>query len=424
MKILWVTNVPVQLNKDITRGGWMQGALQGLLNESDIEVANAYPGVEEIIKEERISYYAFPKVKKYDLHSTEVAISGIIDSYEPDIIHIWGTEYPHSLIAVNAAEKKGKLSRTIISIQGLVSEIAKVYYAGVPIRYQMGWSLKELYKRQSLRKEKRDFEKRGKFEIEALKKVQNVIGRTELDKACIKHINPNCRYFFCNETLREPFYGDEKWHITNIEMHSIFVSQAGLPIKSLHQLFKMVDILQKRYSDIKVYVAGPDKFCNKISRTGIYGKLPARLRRDSYENYLFRLAKEYDIVEKIIFLNELNAYEMHDRYLKSHVFVSPSIIENSPNSVSEAKILGVPCISSYVGGVPGRIDHGKNGFFYPWNEPGMLAHYIQYIFENPIEMEKISQEAIISEEKICSREINTRKLEEIYNTIANERKGL
>lgn len=420
MKILWITNIPVQLDADVTRGGWMQGALQGLLDESGIQVADAYPGVKKIEKE-KIPYYVFPEVKKNNLYPVETAISKIIDEYNPDIIHIWGTEYPHALATVNAAEKAGKLKNVVVSIQGLVSEYAKVYYAGVPMRYRIGASLKELYKKQSLFKGKRDFEERGKLEIQALQKVTNIIGRTEWDKACTEYINPNRKYYFCNEVLRRPFYEIAKWDEEKIEQHSIFVSQAGYPIKGFHQLLRAAYILQKRYEDLKIYVAGPNKFCSKTVHKGLYAKLPARIRRDSYENYLYKLAKKYNLLDKIFFLGEINANEMGKRYLKSHVFVSPSIIDNSPNSVSEAKILGVPCIASYVGGVPDRLTHGEDGFLYPWNEPHMLAYYIQYIFEHSEEAAKLSKNAISNEEVVCDRIINTNRLKEIYKMIECER---
>lgn len=417
MRILWITNIPVLLEYKIgiTRGGWLQGALQGLLKEKDMQIAIAYPEGRPV--QEEILYFTFPQVKKYDISYTEVAISEIINNYNPDIIHIWGTEYPHALAAVNAAEKAAKLEKVIISIQGLVSEYAKVYYAGVPMRYRFGLSLKELYKRQSLQQGKWDFKKRGRMEMQALQRAHNIIGRTEWDQACTQQISPNRKYHFCNEILRQPFYEKPKWNIKEIEQHSIFISQADYPIKGLHQLFKAAYILRDKYADLKIYVAGPDKFCKKTTRGGWYGKLPPSMRRDSYENYLYKLAKKYRLLDRIIFEGELDAYEMRARYLKSHVFVNPSIIENSPNSVSEAKILGVPCICSYVGGVPDKIEEGKTGFLYPWDKPIVLAYYIQYIFENDAEVIKLSKEAIKSEEKICNREINTKRLKEIYEMI-------
>ena len=69
----------------------------------------------------------------------------------------------------------------------------------------------------------------------------------------------------------------------------------------------------------------------------------------------------------------LDAEGMKREYLNANVFVCPSTIENSPNSLGEAQILGVPCISSYVGGVSDMIPNGDCGIMYRFEEINMLA---------------------------------------------------
>lgn len=41
--------------------------------------------------------------------------------------------------------------------------------------------------------------------------------------------------------------------------------------------------------------------------------------------------------------------------LNANMFLLPSAIENSPNALGEAQMLGVPCVSSRVGGVEDMI---------------------------------------------------------------------
>lgn len=53
---------------------------------------------------------------------------------------------------------------------------------------------------------------------------------------------------------------------------------------------------------------------------------------------------------------------MKERYLKSHAVISASNIENESNVVSEAKILGVPVVASFVGGLPNRINTDMMAF--------------------------------------------------------------
>ena len=60
--------------------------------------------------------------------------------------------------------------------------------------------------------------------------------------------------------------------------------------------------------------------------------------------------------------------------------MSASTIENSPNSVGEAMLLGCPVVSSCVGGVPDMLEHGREGFLYQASVPYMLAWYVKRVF--------------------------------------------
>ncbi len=89
-----------------------------------------------------------------------------------------------------------------------------------------------------------------------------------------------------------------------------------------------------------------------------------------------------NLQKNVRFLGMLVAEEMRDRYLKSHVFVSASTIENSPNSVGEAMILGVPVVASDVGGVSSMLINWKEGLLYPFNEYAVLAENVCKFFRD------------------------------------------
>jgi glycosyltransferase involved in cell wall biosynthesis len=73
---------------------------------------------------------------------------------------------------------------------------------------------------------------------------------------------------------------------------------------------------------------------------------------------------------------------MVDRLLKSHVFVQTSSIENSPNSLGEAMLLGMPCVASSVGGTADMLRDKEEGFLYRFDDEKMLVKYITDIFEH------------------------------------------
>jgi glycosyltransferase involved in cell wall biosynthesis len=81
-------------------------------------------------------------------------------------------------------------------------------------------------------------------------------------------------------------------------------------------------------------------------------------------------------------LGALNAQQMTEELAMSHVFISPSFIDNSPNAVSEAQLMGMPVISTYTGGVPSLIEEGQTGLFFQTADAPMLAARLREIFEN------------------------------------------
>ena len=88
------------------------------------------------------------------------------------------------------------------------------------------------------------------------------------------------------------------------------------------------------------------------------------------------------LTDKIQFLGPLNAEGMKDALLSSNVFVCPSSIENSSNSLAEAQMLGVPSVVSYVGGLPDMISCDSNCRLYRFDDVEMLAYQITKVFEN------------------------------------------
>ena len=57
----------------------------------------------------------------------------IIRDFKPDVVHIFGTEFPHALACARAYRRP---SRILIGIQGLISACADVYMADLPRNIQ------------------------------------------------------------------------------------------------------------------------------------------------------------------------------------------------------------------------------------------------------------------------------------------------
>lgn len=332
---------------------------------------------------------------------------------QPDIIHVFGTEFPHTLAAVNAAQKCNMLSKLVISIQGLVSVIGQYhYYAGLPGWMHHAKTFRDFIRRDSIARQRALFLKKGQFEKEAIKKAKHIIGRTDWDRACVTQINPAVQYHFCNETLRETFY-QNTWQRNACQEHSIFVSQASYPLKGFHAVLDALAILVKKYPDAHVYTTGADP----REQTGFSSKLRQRI----YTKYLIKKIRDLGLDQNVSFLGYLDEKQMCERFLKSHVFVSASSIENSSNSLGEAMLLGVPSISSNVGGTQNLLEHGKEGYLYPFDEPYMIAYYADRIFSSDALANQLSRNAREHASRTHDRDINAKTMQDIYWKIGQNR---
>lgn len=418
ISVLWLCNLPlpsiataIGLNKPVF-GGW----LQGLADSIDMDIVKlsvcfiSYEIHEEIHGvADNMVYYGLPlNDRREDLVDT---FEKIIKLANPNVIHIFGSEYVHSNSMTRACIKLGCINNVLLSIQGLVSVYARHYTTGIPLFWKYYITLRDIvYSNTGIYVGQRDFRKRGIVEENTLKHLRHISGRTDWDRACVFHINPDAEYHFCNETLRKPFY-EHEWRLENCKKHSIFISQGNYPVKGLHFMLEALPLILKHYPDTMVYIGGSDVVNLEANWKG-------SLLRESYGRYLLSLIKKYKIQNNICFAGVLDEIAMCNHFLKSHVFVSTSTIENSPNSLGEAMILGVPVVSSDVGGVRNLIKHDEEGFIYQHDAPYMLAYYIMRIFSDDNLATKFSERARVHASLTHCKEKNSETLTQIYQQIA------
>ena len=399
-------------------GGWMTGLIRGILETDDLDLAVAFPllGASTIQRGEvgGIRYFGFPARKTSTLSGQhhvsrrlERHLSTVIAEVAPDILHIFGTEYSHAFVAAKAFDRP---DRTLIHVQGLTSVIAQHFVGALPLRVQRKPAFSNLV-RGDLLQQRHRLVKSGELEIATLRLAGHVAGRTDWDRACVARISPEVQYHFCGETLRDEFYG-YKWCLSKVEPYSIFMSQSSSPIKGLYSMIEALPDILRNYPHAHLYVSGNDP-------TRSDG-LTHRLKRSSYGKYLAELIDEEHLASKITFLGPLSAEGMRARMLASNVFVSASTIENSSNSLSEARILGVPCVTSFVGGVTSLVRHGVDCFAYQHDAPYMLAYYVCEVFRKPETAGRFSDESRATAERMHDRGANAQRMREIYASIVDE----
>ena len=414
MKILWLVNIllPAQCHKlgipASQVGGWIEGLQKTLHDaETEITVCSLAPQTTDVLFfEGEDGQYAIVPDNKDKLQDF---FSLVLHRVQPDVLHVFGTEMYHTLEMMKVCDPL----KTLLQIQGLTTAIAQNYFLGVPHKYQKKKRLPKNLPGRIMYNEHRYFLEMGKREREALGMARHVAGHTTWDKAHTQQLAPRAEYHCFPETLRDVFYNSRQWEYETCQKHSIFLSQASYPIKGAHMLLRIMPDIVREYPNAHLYIAGPVP----MYRAGIQKGWPMGAFYNYY-GYLCDEIKQGGLKEYVSFVGLMNAETMRDRYLKSNVFVCPSSMENESNALSEAKILGVPSIASYVGGVTDRIVHGEDGFFYPFSEPEILLYYIKQIFEDQQLAKRLSASAFQNTHKLLNRQGTLKKVIDIYQKIA------
>ena len=221
MRLLWMINMMVPQISDavgekiINYGGWLPSLMHDLIKDMSITVC--FPvfrkGKAHLGETKGLTYFSFYQSKQDSIRTIkkqENEMAEIILKSKPDIVHIWGTENRRTLTMVNVCIKMGLSNRVIISMQGIASLISKHYLSGISDRVAKKYTFRDLFRCDNILKQKKNYLRRGEYEVQAIKKVKHIIGRTEWDYAFTIQTNPSIKYYNCNESLRS----SESFHET------------------------------------------------------------------------------------------------------------------------------------------------------------------------------------------------------------------
>ncbi len=410
MKVLWFSLTP-SLYDEENRGSWV-AALETIIRErcTDIElgIAFEYNDKKKRVVKGGVTYYPIRKFKnKWDFYKSkfdfnyewellEPSLKKIVADFNPDIIHCFGSEWPYGKVVAFTKVP------VVIHMQGFLNvyrtsrnqvfdryDYYRYFHYNLfkVIHYSITWSHK-----------RSEAEKRREREIMAQNKY--FMGRTEWDKNIVKHYNPTAKYYHCEEAIREAIYNSPiRWHFQKRKKMRIVTISSASPLKGNGLILETAKILKEEMNfDFEWRVAG-----NKNSFKLIESKVGIR--------------KE-DV--NITLLGLIDADTIISELAEADVYVHTAIIDNSPNSLCEAQLIGCPIISTNVGGIPQLIDDGCSGILFPYNEPHTLAFLLMDIFGNQEKMEYLSKNEInISHMRHDPQKIAAR-LKNIYSNIISQ----
>lgn len=375
MVVLWFSNSPAAAYSDTHQGtgGWVFVLDRALHDKVELHVAYLFPYKQAAFVKDGTWYHPiysgniiieslkrrlFPGYQKEFLED----YLKIIDVVNPDIIHIHGSENSFLDMANRTTVP------IVLSIQGNPTVIAYKYNSGLYgkfINTKIGQlSLKSLLLgRRSFSKDLNNIRQMSINEQTRLPYIKYVIGRTDWDRRVLGVLSPNSRYYVVNEAMRNVFY-NHSWHMSApIKKLIIHTTIADVYYKGFETICYSLSILNKLGLNVEWRVAGISS-CSSINR------ITKKILGSNYPQ------------KGLLLLGVMNEKDLLGSLLNSHLYVMPSHIENSPNSLCEAMLLGMPCITTLAGGSDSILTNKVDGLVIQDGDPWSMAGAIKEMIHN------------------------------------------
>lgn len=381
MRVLWFTNTPSNYLEGTTIcGGWISSLEAEMLNLQDIDLGIAFllNGHPPKVERNGTSYYpinnpyrgSLLRRLRYIITSTDrrrhyfmKKYLKVIDDFQPDIINIFGTEQDYGLIAQYTKVP------IVIHIQGLLISCLSTFFT--PGYSLWKYILLDMFPWRMFRRWRSYayFKKNAETEKLIFKCNRHFMGRTQWDRNLTSIYNPQATYDYCGEILRTTFY--ESCPRKLPEKLIITTTISNMLYKGLDVVLKCAKLLkQQMLLDFEWRV---------------YGNIDSKLIEKS-ENI-----KAQNVNVRIMGVASQEKLKLS--IVESTLYVHPSYIENSPNSVCEAQMLGCTVVAQNVGGIPSIVAHGETGILVPANDPYQMACAIRDLYNDPVRNEEMGHRA-------------------------------
>ena len=418
MKVLWFTTSP-SLSRGTLDGSYNVGtswieAMEALVHQNtNIELALAFiwkgdKHVKHFTFEGSSSqYYALPRrpIGKlanlfrqfFCLPEPRSGISDyleVVNRFKPDVINFFGTETPFPQILQHIKTPH------VIWFQGNLTVYQRKWYAGISMWQSiLSESPKDFLLARSDLHAYFSNKKFTRREKEYFKTAQNFIGRTDWDRRLVSTMAPQAEYFHCEEVMRDLFY-KFSWQPRNDRSKYILVStfrdNLYKGLETAMETFQLLEKVQKRPIEWRIIGVPNNSHYERVCR-----KITGLQKNTNFK--ILGLMPSDDII------NEL---------LHADVFVHPSHIDNSPNSLCEAMLLGLPIVSTNVGGIPSLLKDPDEGFLVQNGDPYAMAGAILTILTHSDLAETMAKNARQRALARHERQSIIKRLFEVYDKIA------
>lgn len=415
MRILWTANIPLPAASEALGlprspfGGWLSTMTRQLAAQPGVQLGVVMrTPVKDLrwVDVDGIRYYALPQVGKGGLDARPADCVRVLEDFKPDLLHAEGSE-----MAYTRRMLKAWAGPRLLSLQGVINGIEPHQLGALRLwRMLVSGRPRQVLPALALLLNKRlRFDSRLAGERETVALATDIMGRTSWDRAHAWAMNPAARYHACSRSLRAPFHS-RRWAGTACERHTIFIGNSAVPLKGVHGALEALVLLRREFPDARLVIAGERPTQQR-----------SRLRRwIDYAAYLQDRIEQLGLQQHVEFTGVLDAEAMAARMARSHVYAMASIIENSPNTLGEAMLLGMPCAVGYAGGAPSMADDEREALFYRAGDPVTMAWQIKRLFDSGDLCGQLGEAARARAMRTHDADANLRDLLAAYRAILPE----
>jgi glycosyltransferase involved in cell wall biosynthesis len=232
------------------------------------------------------------------------AIHAVLDEIQADLVHGWGTEDVYGLAAVLSGRPN------IVSMQGILS-----YYAlknRMPARSYL----------------------QAMLELFILWKAERVTTESEWGRNVVMKRNPFAKVELIEYGVQQVFF-ETKWQPEETKPFALFVGGIS-PRKGIQDLVEAFRSPKLSGSELVVIGGGEGGWSENLQKGA-----PPNIR----------------------WLGRKTAEETAEYMAKAWCLVLPTRADTSPNVVKEARVVGLPVITTRNGGQASYVTDGEDGYF-------------------------------------------------------------
>jgi glycosyltransferase involved in cell wall biosynthesis len=374
MRILWFSNRAFSDRAATDSGTWLSALGDALATSDEVELCNITFGdgaLPERRDHGRIRQWLLPRsaLAAEGMPSAHAlaAVTDEVSRLAPDVVHVWGTESFWGLLTARGAIR----GPSLLEIQGLREPCIPVYWGGLNARDRLAClGPREILRpHNSISAERATNLRWGRREREIIAGHRFIVTPSPWAEDWAREINGKAEYAHADLPLRPAFYAAEPWAVSP-PRQNVFCSAAYLaPFKGVHDAIRSFALLRRDLPAARLRIAGA------VPRiTG--------LRREGYAAWLRRLSARLGVADAVDWLGALPGDALVRELQSCGAMVMPSYCESYCMALAEALYLGVPAVTTRVGGTEWLAGAGPSALFFAPGDVAECAAQLQRVLSD------------------------------------------